>query len=228
MSLRTVALLLLLLLTSGFNAEAGTPKIDIVDFLVDFDQYAGQDVILSGVLLTAGDTMILYQSRGSTNGVFVDPSSLSPDQHKFLLTKCGDGCNATLEGEAGTVMLNKGLVATKIIAPKYEPPPKGKPAAKVKREFITVPDLIAEYEGLDGEELIVKGYLMAMGETLILYEKPGSLNSVFVNGDALDRDALRSILRKCGSGCSIKLKGQIGEVMSQKGFIAIDVVREKK
>lgn len=206
------------------HAKDEPRNISVVDYVVEFDDLGGKSVQLSGWLLTMGDTVILYERMGSMNSVFVDISGLSSFARGTLMKKCGDGCKAKVIGKPTKVMGNKGIRLSSVVRPKIVDPlpaSKGKkPAPKDGPVKVDVPTYIADYGSFRGTIVQIRGYLLSMGETLILYEKFGSMNAVFVDYSAMSSDDKKYILKRCGSGCTITLIGTPGNVMMNKGLLA--------
>lgn len=96
-------------------------------------------------------------------------------------------------------------------------------ASKPKKvEFV---DYLLDYDSLHGQVVQLGGFLLVMGEMYILYESFGSGNAVFVEISKLSRNDRKLILTRCGGGCSISIVGKPGDVMFNKGIMAIKIVR---
>jgi len=89
-----------------------TPKLDVIDFILDYDSYHGQPVAVTGRLQQRGQLTFLYQAGKSDQFVLVDTSELPRADRKRLLTECGKGCSIQVVGTASQVMAQKGLAAS--------------------------------------------------------------------------------------------------------------------
>jgi len=211
------------------RGEATPKKVDFVDYMLDFDSLQGQAIQLDGWLITMGETFILYERSGSMNFLYADPAHLSKDEKRFLLSRCGSGCSVSVIGTPATVMFNKGITLHRIASPKIEKTtkttvPKSTPS-QAGIHKMDVPNFITDYDSLHGKAIQLRGYLISMGETLIIYERLGSMNSVFIDGSSLSREDRKYILTRCGAGCSIEIIGKPGEIMMNKGLVATKLVK---
>ncbi len=215
------------LLASGRGLADDKPKsVSIPDFLIDHDSLADATVDLRGWLLTTGSANMLYERAGSMNAIFVDTEQLRPEEKKFLLSRCGGGCKVTLRGKAAEVMMNKGLEALAVVNPKV-PGPKlsaktegsGQPVEKKVEKILRVSDVLADYDALGDAEIRVRGFVLSMGETSILYERAGSMTSLFLETSGLSRDERKYLMTKCDAGCSLEIVGTPGAVMMNKGLV---------
>ncbi len=74
---------------------------------------------------------------------------------------------------------------------------------------INVSDVMVDFDGYNGKEVSVTGFLLAAGSTLnVLYEKLGSMSFITLNFDSLDKASYKQALQKCGVGCAnVTVKG---------------------
>lgn len=95
-------------------AAPASDQMSVSDILADFKSLHGKRVQASGLLLTMGQTAILYAERGSMTAVFVNVDKLPGDERRRMYKECGSGCDADVIGKVTTVMMNPGLNAESI------------------------------------------------------------------------------------------------------------------
>ena len=86
-------------------------NLSITDLKLDIAGMAGQRVSVRAKLMLMGGLAMLSDPRQSfdTNPVFADPESLSRDDRQYILTRCSTGCEITVRGVVGEVMLQPGV-----------------------------------------------------------------------------------------------------------------------
>lgn len=94
------------------NSNSGKFKqIDFADFLVDFDQYRNQQVVVSGVLIPQDDSSaFFYEEVGSTNALYLATGKLSSEDKKEILRECRTGCEASLILTPAIILGSKGAI----------------------------------------------------------------------------------------------------------------------
>ena len=203
---------------------ADTLKMSVVDFMVDYDTIGRSEVQVDGYLMASAEMSILFEEPGSMTSIFIEASALPREQLRHLLKNCGGGCNASIVGRPAQVLYSKGLAATRLIKPQPKSlAPDHSIAGPPSGTVVSVVDLLADYDSLVGKRINVRGFLLPMGEFLILYEEFGSMVAVFVDFSALSREDRRSVLQRCSSGCEIVLRGATGQVMGNEGIIATGI-----
>lgn len=97
---------------------AAEGRLDVIDLIVDFDRWAGQQVRVAGWAAVWGslDTVGLRQNPREPTSIFVDATGLSRDDRRHLLTRCQPGCRVVFEGMAGEVYTTPGLIATALVS----------------------------------------------------------------------------------------------------------------
>jgi len=202
---------------AGKVVEDEDDIVSIADYLADYSSYRGKEVKLEGHLITMGETAFLYESFGSAVSVTVDIKKLKPQVRGGLMRECGSGCSATLVGKPAKIMTLKGLRVTSVVEPEIEDEPEAK---EEQSGPLDIPSFIADYKGLKGKTVEIEGHLIAMGDTMILYEEMGSVNFIYIDSKKLPKDDKRTILGECGSGCDIIIIGKPRKVMMNKGLRA--------
>ena len=99
------------------STDGSRPRVDVIELLLDFEQWKGREVEVHGHLVVEilGDVLLLYQDRRSSSVIFVEGKRLSADERRYLLTQCDPDCSATLLGRPGEVFTQKRLVATALL-----------------------------------------------------------------------------------------------------------------
>jgi hypothetical protein len=101
--------------TTTQSSKSTSSKIDIPEFLVDFDKYVGKNVKLHGYIIAMGEEqVILYEALGSANTIYLNISALSSEDRKNVLRNCGSGCEATVIGTPAEVSYQKGLLVSQV------------------------------------------------------------------------------------------------------------------
>lgn len=72
------------------------PSIGFEDLYIDFNDYAGKNVSIEGVILSVGDHAYLNKEMGAITSFFLDISALSREEKKYLINDCGMGCQARI------------------------------------------------------------------------------------------------------------------------------------
>lgn len=108
--------------------------------------------------------------------------------------------------------------------------PKPQTQAVVEKEVYTKPisympfnDLYVDFNGLVGETVSVRGFLIASGDTSVMTQKIGASAMLFVDTVKLSRQERRELLRKCSQGCDIGIEGVVSLLQYQKGITATKV-----
>lgn len=97
--------------TSSSSNSGNYKQIDFADFLVDFDQYRNQQVVVSGVLLPQDDSSaFFYEEVGSTNTLYLATGKLSNEEKKEILRECKTGCEASLILTPAVILGSKGAI----------------------------------------------------------------------------------------------------------------------
>ncbi len=94
--------------TGEYNA------LSLTDFRLDADDLIGKKIEVSGILQTMGDMSMLGEELFTMNKVFVDTKKLPRDSRRFIIEKCEQGCQITVRGKAGKVLMNNGIIAEAI------------------------------------------------------------------------------------------------------------------
>lgn len=98
---------------SSQSSDDYTP-VSVTDLRLDAESLGGKRVEISGVLQMMGDLAMLGEERFSMNKIFVETKNLPRNDRKFIIQNCESGCQVTIRGKAGNVMMNVGLVAEEI------------------------------------------------------------------------------------------------------------------
>lgn len=108
--------------------------------------------------------------------------------------------------------------------------PKSQTQAVVEKEVYTKPisympfnDLYIDFNGLVGETVSVRGFLIASGDTSVMTQKIGASAMLFVDTVKLSRQERRELLRKCSQGCDIGIEGVVSLLQYQKGITATKI-----
>ena len=93
---------------------------------------------------------------------------------------------------------------------------------------ISVTDLMVDYGTYKGNNVRVKGFLIAGGGMLnILYTQPGAISGVFLNFDSLDRESHKKALQHCSAGCTnVVIEGYVTDVNYNKG-LKVTAIKDK-
>lgn len=86
------------------------------DVLLDFSELEGTSVVVKGVMITMGESTLLYPRVGSMSALWIETSKLTRDERKRALS-CGleGSCdNVVVHGTVGKVSLGKGIGATRL------------------------------------------------------------------------------------------------------------------
>jgi hypothetical protein len=85
-------------------------------------------------------------------------------------------------------------------------------------QVIEYVDLKTDIASMRGKRISVKGFMLLLGENLVIYKEAGQMSAIFANIDNVPRDERRQFMNDCGSGCVGTVKGKIGDVMMQPGI----------
>ena len=80
-----------------------------------------------------------------------------------------------------------------------------------KSEVLEVSDILLDIEELRGSEVTTGGFFMSIGTMAFLYDELGSMTFISVETKGAERKDRKYLLKECGSGCNIKLKGSLSE-----------------
>jgi hypothetical protein len=81
------------------------------------------------------------------------------------------------------------------------------PASTAGPSGVLTPIDVSADESLVGTTVSVRGYLLAMSQTAILSQEPGSMVSISVTLEDLSTEEKRRVLTQCGTGCTATLRG---------------------
>jgi hypothetical protein len=97
--------------------DGSGPRFDVIELLLDFEQWRDRQVQVHGYLVVwgLGEILLLYESKWNSSFLIVEGTKLSREEQRILLTKCNPGCSATFQGEPGQVLTQKGLIAAKLL-----------------------------------------------------------------------------------------------------------------
>jgi uncharacterized protein len=90
--------------------------LSVEDVLLDFSELEGTSVVVKGVMITMGESTLLYPRVGSMSALWIETSKLTRDERKRALS-CGleGSCdNVVVHGTVGKVSLGKGIGATRL------------------------------------------------------------------------------------------------------------------
>ena len=90
------------------------PKMNVVDYLLDYRQNLGRTVAVKGSLAQRGDLTLLYPPGRPDAFVLVDTDALSRDERKRILLTCPAGCEIQIYGEVKDIAGQKGLSAIRL------------------------------------------------------------------------------------------------------------------
>lgn len=92
-------------------AGADFRNLSITDLKLDIASMGGQRVSVRAKLMLMGGMAMLTDPRQpfDTNPVFADTESLPRDDRQYILTRCSTGCEVTVRGVVGEVMLQPGV-----------------------------------------------------------------------------------------------------------------------
>ena len=91
----------------------------------------------------------------------------------------------------------------------------------VKVTSMSFNDLYVDYNKLIGQKVQVKGHFYVYGDIGSMSDNPSSATALYVDISQLSREARKSLLNHCSSGCDVELEGAVGDVQSLKGVSAI-------
>ena len=93
------------------GAGAEFRNLSITDLKLDIASMGGQRVSVRAKLMLMGGMAMLTDPRQpfDTNPVFADSDSLPRDDRQYILTRCSTGCEVTVRGVVGEVMLQPGV-----------------------------------------------------------------------------------------------------------------------
>ncbi len=80
-----------------------------------------------------------------------------------------------------------------------------------KSKVYSISDVMLDKSRLFGEEIIIEGHYISLGELSFIYQEKGSTAGITVDAENLNRDKRKYLLTFCGSGCTIKMQGLLGE-----------------
>jgi uncharacterized protein len=82
--------------------------------------------------------------------------------------------------------------------------------SKEKVSVIDIPTFLVDFDSYGSKSVQMEGYILTMGEIAILYERPGSLNYIYLDITNLSSDEKKRMIRNCGSGCPMTVVGLPG------------------
>ncbi|MBB4243714.1 MULTISPECIES: hypothetical protein [Rhizobium] len=104
----------------GKTGEGAAKKVDTAltiswsDLQVDYKKMRGQSVTTSGKFLFMGEQGLLYDKNGGMTAFFVNVEKLPRDQLSLLYNNCTSGCDISVSGKVGDVMMQRGITAASV------------------------------------------------------------------------------------------------------------------
>lgn len=91
--------------------------ISWADLNVDYKELRGKTVTTSGYFVIMGDQGILYESSNDLgmNALFLDVERVPREQRRDLFKHCSNGCDATVSGKVGDILMQRGITAKSIM-----------------------------------------------------------------------------------------------------------------
>lgn len=94
------------------SAGRGYRTVGLTDLKLDHDQLRGQNVVVAGDLVLAGEMALLRSGTTDASPIFVDLKAVPREQQRALLERCTAlGCAVTLHGRVDRVMEQRAIVA---------------------------------------------------------------------------------------------------------------------
>jgi hypothetical protein len=90
------------------------PSISWSDLQVDYKKMRGKNVTTNGKFLFMGEQGLLYDKNMGMTAFFVDVEKLPRDQRSLLYRNCTAGCDLSITGKVGDVIMQRGIVADSI------------------------------------------------------------------------------------------------------------------
>jgi len=91
-----------------------TPRMDVVDYVLDYQQNLGRTVFVRGSLVQRGELALLHPPGRPDTFVLVDTRALSRDDRKRILLTCSTDCAIQILGTVGDISGQKGLLAIRL------------------------------------------------------------------------------------------------------------------
>jgi hypothetical protein len=104
-----------------------------------------------------------------------------------------------------------------------KPDSQSKPLAAVERQSgkyrqISLTDLKLDISKLKGSSVEVTGVLQTMGELSMISDGVFDMNKVWLETKKLSRESRKFILENCDSGCNVRVRGKVAQVMFQMAW----------